>query len=127
MCIEGTSLSKGLGMKTNQKITLLNYWMSKPMLSTGRRFKDGNIRTLHLEGVKEYIHLCMITYTYIYIHIQRKMGMRNHSRYEHYLIIGQLVNGRSREIQDQTFLLRRQTKEEWILLTKTLFTLLYFD
>ena len=55
------------------------------------------------------------------------MGMRTHSRYEPNLIIGQLLNGRFREIQDQILLIQRQTNEEWILLTEILFPLLYFD
>ena len=54
------------------------------------------------------------------------MGMRNHSRYEPYLIKRQFANGGYRAIQDQILLVQRQTKEEWILLTEFLFTLLYF-
>ena len=42
--------------------------------------------------------------------------MRNHSRYDPYLIIGQLVNWQFLIIQDQILLVQRQTKEEWILL-----------
>ena len=55
------------------------------------------------------------------------MVMRNHSRYEPYLIIGQFVNMIFREIRDKILPVQGQTKEEWILLTKFLFTLLYFD
>ena len=55
------------------------------------------------------------------------MGMRIHSRCEPYLIIGQLVKVQYWEIQDQILLVRRQTKEEWVLLTEFLFTSLYFD
>ena len=55
------------------------------------------------------------------------MGMRNHSHYEPYLIIGQLMNGRFRSIWDQILPVQGHTKEEWILLTKFFFTLLYFD
>ena len=53
--------------------------------------------------------------------------MKNHSRYEPYLIIGQLVNGPFREIHDQILLVRRQTKEKLILVTEFLFNFLYFD
>ena len=47
MWIEGKSLSTISGLNTHQKITLLNHWMSKTMLSTGNKFKDGNIGTPH--------------------------------------------------------------------------------
>ena len=65
-------------------------------------------------------------YMYMYI-FKGKRGMRTHSCYDHYLTIGQLVNGRYREIQDQILIVQRQTKEEWILFTKFLFNLLYFN
>ena len=55
------------------------------------------------------------------------MGTITHSRYEPYLIIGQLVNGRIWAIQDQLLLVQRQIKEEWIFLTEFLFTSLYFN
>ena len=48
--------------------------------------------------------------------------MRTHSRYDPYLIIGQLVNGQFWEIWDQILPVQRHTKEEWILLTEFLFT-----
>ena len=41
----GKSLYTRSGLKTNQQITLLNHGIIKPMRSTGRRFKDGNIWT----------------------------------------------------------------------------------
>ena len=52
-----------------------------------------------------------IIYIFIYI-FKGKVGMRTHSRHELYLMIGQLVNGKFQEIQDQILLVRRQTKEE---------------
>ena len=63
--------------------------------------------------MNDYIHI----YTYIF---KVKMGMINHSSYDHYLIIGNLVNGKFQEIWDQILPVRRQTREEWILLTKLL-------
>ena len=64
---------------------------------------------------------------HIYIYIFKgKRGLRTHSHYDPYLIIGQLVNGQYWAIHDQILLVRRQTKEEWTLLTEFLFTLLYF-
>ena len=55
------------------------------------------------------------------------MGIRNHSHYDPYLIIGQLVNGKFQEIWDKLLTVQIQTKEEWILLTEFLFTSLFFD
>ena len=43
------------------------------------------------EVINPFVH----DYIYIYIYIFRlKMGIRTHSRYEPYLIIGQLLNGK---------------------------------
>ena len=53
--------------------------------------------------------------------------MRTQSRYDPYLMIGQLVNGRYWVNQDQIFIVLRQVEEEWILLTKFFFTVLYLD
>ena len=86
--------------------------------------RKSKVLGIQYEGIKpsmnDYIHI----YTYTF---QEKMGTRTHECYEPYLIIGQLVNGRSWAIQDQILLVQIQTKEEWILLTEFLFTLLYFD
>ena len=71
----GGSLSTISGLNTNQKIISLNHCTRKPMLSTGSRFRDVNIGTPHWEGMKEYIHVCMITYIYIYI--RRENGYKN--------------------------------------------------
>ena len=53
--------------------------------------------------------------------------MRTYSHYDPFLIIGQLVNEQFLEIQDKILLVRRHTKEGWVLLTEFLSTLLYFD
>ena len=55
--------------------------------------------------MRDYIHI----YTYIF---KVKMGMITHSCYETYLIIGQLVSRKFREIRYQILLVQRQTKEE---------------
>ena len=106
MWIEGGSLSTISGLNTNQKIISLNHCTRKPMLSTGSRFRDVNIGTPHWEGMKEYIHVCMITYIYIYI-FEGKMGIRTHLNYEPYLIIVQLVYGQHQKIRDQILTIRR--------------------
>ena len=78
------------------------------------------------ERINSYMHDYVYIYTHIYLS-KGKMGMRTHSRYEPYLMIGQLVNGRYWVNQDQIFIVLRQVEEEWILLTKFFFTVLYLD
>ena len=72
----------------------------------------------------DYIYIYINIYIYIF---KGKISMITHSRYEPYLIIGQLVSGRFWTIQYQILLVRIQTKEEWIIITEFLFTFLYFD
>ena len=53
-----------------------------------------------------------------------KMGIRTHSLYDPYFIIGQLVNRQFQAIRGQILPIRIQSKEEWILLTGLFFTYL---
>ena len=67
-----------------------------------------------VEGLNSSIYY----YIHIYIYIFKgKMGIINHSRFEPYLIIFQLVNGCFQAVRDQILPAQQQTKEELILLT----------
>ena len=76
------------------------------------------------EGINPFMNYYIHIYKYIF---KVKIVMRTHSRYDTYLIMVQLVNGKFREIQDQILLVKIQTKKEWVLLTEFLFTSFYFD